>query len=84
MDITDKNGDTVPTADNKIRFEISGGKLLGTGNGNPADHDSEKTNTRRAFNGKCQLLVRADTVGEIAVTAVSDGLKEGAISVISK
>lgn len=77
VDIVDKNGDTVPTADNEIRFEISGGKLLGTGNGNPADHDSEKTNMRRAFNGKCQLLIRADAAGRIKVTAKSDGLNAG-------
>lgn len=73
--ITDKNGLTVPSAGNEIHFTIEGaGELLGTGNGNPGDHDSEKIPVRRVFNGFCQLLVKATGKGEIKVTASSDEL----------
>lgn len=82
--ITDKNDNTVPTADNRIFFEIDGGELLGTGNGNPGDHDSEKVPVRRAFNGLCQLLVRASETGNIKVTAKSDGLKSGICEIAVK
>ena len=75
VDIVDKNGNTVPTADHKIYFDIAGpGVLLGTGNGNPGDHDSEKIPERCAFNGKCQLLVKAVAEGKLRITASSEKL----------
>lgn len=74
IDIVDSGGMSVPTADNEIYFEIEGGTFIGTGNGNPGDHSSEKIPVRRAFNGRCQLLARADGAGEIKITASSNGL----------
>lgn len=75
--ILDKNGLTVPTADNLVRFEIEGaGTLLGVGNGNPSSHESDKIPARRAFGGMCQLLVRAGKDrGKIVITAASDGIR---------
>ncbi|MGM9936024.1 MAG: DUF4982 domain-containing protein [Candidatus Ornithomonoglobus sp.] len=82
--VTDKNGVTVPTADNEIYFQLSGaGVLLGTGNGNPGDRSSEKLPVRRAFNGLCQLLVRAAEPGKITVTASADGLHQDTVNIIS-
>ncbi len=81
--ITDRNGRTVPTADNEIRFKIKGGAFVGTGNGNPGSHESEKLPVRRAFNGLCQLLVKAET-DDITVTAISDGIEPGSYSVTVK
>lgn len=76
VSIVDKNGNNVPYADNEIRFEVEGaGKFLGTGNGNPASHESEKIPVRRAFNGLCQLLARAEKTGEMTVTARAEGLE---------
>lgn len=74
IDILDSNGISVPTADNELYFEIEGGIFIGNGNGNPGDHSSEKIPVRRAFNGRCQLLVKADKTGEIKIIASSDGL----------
>lgn len=67
--IMDTNGNVVPTADNLIKFEINGGTLLGTGNGNPGDHDSEKVPQRRAFGGMCQVLVKSmkEKIMEISI-----------------
>ncbi len=76
VDIVDRAGDTVPGAENELCFEIIGpGVLLGTGNGDPGDHDSEKLPARRAFHGKCQLLVRADGPGSLKIAAASEGLR---------
>lgn len=75
--ITDKNGCVVPTADNRIFFDIEGGEFLGTGNGNPGDHDSEKILVRRAFNGLCQVLIRTNESSKIKIAAKSEGLKQG-------
>lgn len=75
--ITDGNGSTVPTADNELRFDVEGGVLVGTGNGNPGDHADEKRPIRRTFNGMCQLLVRADAEEDIRVTAASETINNG-------
>ena len=65
--IVDESGEVVPYADNILSFDIVRGELIGTGNGDPGDHDSEKASVRRAFNGLCQLLVRADGEGRADV-----------------
>jgi beta-galactosidase len=77
--IIDKDRIVVPDADNKIEFKISGnGKLIGTGNGNPMDHDSDKTNFRNAFNGYCIAIVQGtEEGGTITVEALSEGLVIG-------
>ncbi len=72
VDVVDENGLVVPTADNVITFEVSGGKLLGTGNGDPADHESEKKPVRRAFCGKCQAIVKASDENLIEISAFSE------------
>ena len=75
ISICDSLDDVVPTADNRLSFEIEGGELVGTGNGDPADHESEKLPFRRAFCGRCQLLVRAKEKGTVRVRITSPSLK---------
>ena len=75
--ITDENGDLVTNADNELCFTVEGGKLLGTGNGNPADHASEKLPVRRAFNGLCQLIVKASGNDDLRITVSSDTINNG-------
>lgn len=72
--VADKNGITVPAADNQIFFTVEGGQFLGCGNGNPGSHENDKIPVRRAFNGLCQFLVKADSVDVIKITAQSSGL----------
>ncbi|MDF9842628.1 MULTISPECIES: beta-galactosidase GalA [unclassified Paenibacillus] len=74
--VLDKDGNIVPTADNEIRFEVSGaGSLLGIGNGNPSSHEPDKSSRRCAFNGWCLALVQTSSRGgAITLSAVSDGL----------
>ncbi len=72
VDVVDENGAVVPTADNEIRFEVTGGTLLGTGNGNPADHESEKKPVRRAFCGRCQAIVKASDENLIKISVFSE------------
>ncbi len=74
----DKNGVIVPDADNEVHFGIEGaGTLLGTGNGNPGSHESEKLPVRRLFNGMAQLLIKPEGRGNIEITASANGMKNG-------
>lgn len=78
--IVDRDGNTVVTADNEICFKVEkAGRFLGTGNGNPGSHESDRLPVRRAFNGLCQLLVRAEEEGVIEITAGSGGLKNASL-----
>ncbi len=82
--IADSDGRAVPTSNNEITFEITGGEFVGTGNGNPGDHASERVPVRRSFGGLCMLLVRAAHAGVITVRASADGLQCGNISIIAE
>jgi beta-galactosidase len=43
VQVNDKNGLSVPTANNQISFTLDGpGKIIGVGNGNPASHEAER------------------------------------------
>ncbi len=81
VDVVDSEGRVVPTADNRVSFRVTGaGHVAGVGNGDPADHDPDKALTRRAFNGKCMVLVAAgDDAGPIELTASADGLKPASL-----
>jgi beta-galactosidase len=74
--VVDADGRVVPTADNKIVFEISGaGSNAGIGNGDPSFHEPNQANYRSAFKGYCMVLARAArTSGAIHVAASSTGL----------
>ena len=66
----------VPTADNEVRFSVTGGRIIGVGNGNPSSHESDQLPERRAFNGLCLVLVQSDRKsGPINLTATSPGLQ---------
>jgi len=43
VQVNDKNGLSVPTADNQISFTLDGpGKIIGIGNGDPTSHEAER------------------------------------------
>ena len=77
VDVIDAEGRVVPTAGNRVSFSVEGpGRVAGVGNGDPGDHDPDKALSRRAFNGKCMVLVGAiDQPGPIELRATADGLK---------
>ncbi len=75
VEALDKDGRPVPTAGNRISFNISGeGKLIGVGNGDPNCQESDKEPRRSLFNGLAQVIVQATKrPGEIHIEAVKEG-----------
>jgi beta-galactosidase len=76
--IVDADGLTVPVAQNKIKFEITGGgEIVATDNGDATDLNTFSTPERAAFNGMALVIVRAKAgqPGPITVTAGADGLR---------
>jgi beta-galactosidase len=81
ISITDDKGREIPTADNMVKFYLSGdAQIIGVGNGNPSSHESDKCPDgawqRSAFNGKCQVIILAGkTAGSIKLEAKANGLQ---------
>lgn len=79
--VVDAQGRIVPTANNKVNFELIGaGKIIGVGNGNPSclEPDTYINGgwSRSVFNGLAQIIVQSTKeVGEIKLTASADGLQ---------
>jgi beta-galactosidase len=86
VEIHDAQGRVVPIADNEVAFRVSGeGKLIGVGNGDPTDHESDKGAARKAFSGLCMAIVQAMKVaGRITVEATSPGLAAASATITAK
>jgi len=55
------------------------------GNGNPSDHDPDKASFRRAFNGKCMVLIGSgEKPGAIQLEAAADGLQPASVALRAK
>jgi beta-galactosidase len=82
VDVVDVQGRIVPTAANAVTFTVTGaGHVAGVGNGDPSDHDPDKATRRRAFNGKCLVIVGAnEQPGGITLTATAPGVKKASLS----
>jgi len=85
VSVVDKNGTMHPDANNLIEFEITGpGKIIGVENGDILDLAPHKVKYRKAFKGKCLLLIQAmDEKGMIEINATSEGLKNTSLQIAS-
>ncbi len=83
--IVDKDGNMIPDADNLVHFDVEGnGFIAGVDNGYQASLEPFKANYRKAFNGMCLLIVQTtEEAGDIKITATTDGLKNGALTLKS-
>ncbi len=86
VEVHDAQGRVVPITDNQVTFAVSGGgKLIGVGNGDPTDQQSDKGTSRKAFSGYCMALVQASkTGGNITVEATSPGLEQAQVTIAAK
>jgi beta-galactosidase len=86
VEVRDAQDRVVPVTDNRVTFKVSGeGKLIGLGNGDPADQDSDKGTSRKAFCGYCMAVVQSTRKGgSITVDATSKGLESASASINAK
>jgi len=83
--VLDSKGRTVPTADDEVEFTVTGpGSIAGVGNGDPSSHEPDKGARRKAFNGRCMVIVQATgEPGEITLHATAKDLAPATITVHS-
>ena len=74
VEVLDKEGRAIPTADPTISFKVSGeGALIGVGNGDPNCQESDKAPKRSLFNGLAQIIVQSSKIaGTIAIEAYTE------------
>jgi len=83
--ITDSKGRVVPTADNHLKFSISGpGQLVAVDAGDPTCHTPFHSREIDAFNGLCSAIVRPTGKGTIILTVESAGLKRTTLKIYSE
>jgi beta-galactosidase len=77
VEALDARGRPVPTANLPVNFEISGGRIIGLGNGDANSHEPEKGSARSLYNGLAQVIVQTDEGGSGVLTlrARAAGLK---------
>ncbi|KJD34346.1 glycoside hydrolase [Tamlana nanhaiensis] len=83
VNVLDEGNNLVPNADNLIEFEVSGGgKIVGVDNGYQASLEPFKANYRKAYNGKCLVIIQSNgKLENIELTAISNGLTSKSITI---
>jgi len=86
VETLDSEGRFVSTADNKIRFKVSGeGALIGLGNGDPNCTESDKGSERSLFSGLAQAIVQASkNPGSLTIEASSEELQGASLTLTIK
>ncbi|MCX7597781.1 MAG: DUF4982 domain-containing protein [Armatimonadetes bacterium] len=76
VEVLDAHGNLNPNADSLVRFELTGpGKIVAVGNGDPRSVESFQQLQRRAYRGRCLVVIRASRQpGEVVLRAEAEGL----------
>jgi beta-galactosidase len=83
VEVLDAQGFVVHTASNSISFAVTGGTILGVGNGNPSSHEADRASSQRmVFNGLAEILIQStNQPGPITLTATATGLVPANITI---
>jgi beta-galactosidase len=84
--ITDDKGVLVPGAHHQLNFKLQGpGKILAVDNGDLTSTESYQVNQRKAFYGRCLLIIQAaDSPGRIQLTANAPDLSPAKLTIDSR
>lgn len=76
VEAVDAKGRTVPTANPMATFAVTGGRLLGLGNGDANSHEPEQGPQRSLYNGLAQAIVQSEPgdPGPLVLRASAPGL----------
>jgi len=83
VELTGDDGVRNPKAENLVKFEVEGpGVIAGVGNANPVSPESFQQPERKAWRGRCMVIVKSDTIpGKITLKASSPGLVNGILEI---
>ena len=83
VEVVDKDGNLCPNAQNLVEFAVEGtARIEGVDNGSPFSLERFKDTRRKAFYGKCMVVLRSDArPGNVRLTAKSEGLEAAELTV---
>ena len=86
IELKDAKGVINPKSENLLRFKLEGpGVIAGVGNANPVSLESDGLPQRKAWRGKCLVIVKStEKMGEIKLKVSADGLAGSSILLRSK
>jgi len=86
VEFVDSRGIQNPKAENLVKFDIEGPcTIVGVGNANPVSLESYQQSQRKAWKGRCVVIVKADKKeGIITLKASAEGLAPASIQINSR
>lgn len=86
VEVLDKAGNLCPGAEDLIHFAVEGaGRIVGVDNGNPVSLERFKDSKRKAFAGKCLVILQTNgQPGSMKLTASAEGLPDSCILIHTK
>ncbi|MEO7960639.1 MAG: DUF4982 domain-containing protein, partial [Ginsengibacter sp.] len=86
IELLDAKGTLNPLAEDLIKFEIEGpGTIAGVGNANPQSPESYQASERKAWRGKCLVIIKAGTKpGAVRLKASVEGLDTVSVTINAK
>lgn len=86
VELTDAKGIRHPKADSLVHFSIEGpGTIVAVGNANPTSTESCRLPQRKAWQGRCLVIVQAGKkAGDIVLKASAAGMREARIRLQSR
>jgi len=86
VELTDASGNRNPKAENLVKFSLEGpGTIIGVGNANPVSLESYVLPQRKAWQGRCLVIVKAGKEpGKIVMKATADGLAAAEVELLVK
>jgi len=85
VELTDADGNRLPDAEDLVKFELTGpGAIAGVGNANPMSVESYQLPQRKAWQGRCLAIIKADkAAGNIILRATVAGLPPAQLTITS-
>jgi beta-galactosidase len=85
VELMDANRIRDPKAENLVRFKVEGGTIVGVGNANPVSLESYQLPQRKAWRGRCLVIVKStEKAGNIVLTAFAEGLPSTKVVITTK
>lgn len=83
VELVDENGIRNPKAENPVKFNIRGpGTIVAVGNANPVSLESFSESQRKAWKGRCLVIVKSErSAGAITLQATVDGLEKVEVTI---
>jgi beta-galactosidase len=83
VELTDENGIRNPKEERLVKFTIEGeGSIVGVGNANPVSTESYQLPQRKAWQGRCLVIVKSTgKPGKVRLTASAEGLEPAGVEI---